>query len=97
MSTAAPREKTREKSRRKMTTEPPYQVVLYNDDFTPMEHVVASLCKVIPGMGVEKAARIMYTAHFEGRAIVTKCHKELAELYAEGLGAEGLTVTVEPD
>jgi ATP-dependent Clp protease adaptor protein ClpS len=29
--------------------------------------------------------------------VVTKCHKELAELYREGLKAEGLTSTIEPD
>ena len=95
MGKTAPKERTRE--RRKMTSEPPYKVVLHNDDYTPMEHVVASLCKVIPGMSTDRAARIMYTAHFEGKAVVTKCHKELAELYAEGLGSEGLTTTVEPD
>ena len=89
----APREKTR-----RVTGElPPYKVILHNDDYTPMEHVIAALRKVIPRMSPEKAAKIMLEAHTKGKAVVTKCHKELAELYQEGLKAEGLISTIEPD
>jgi ATP-dependent Clp protease adaptor protein ClpS len=86
-----------EKTRRKMTTEPPYKVILHNDDYTPMEHVVKVLRKVIPRMNLRRAVSIMLEAHTKGKAIVTKCHKELAELYQEGLKAEGLIATIEPD
>lgn len=86
-----------EKTRRKMTTEPPYKVILHNDDYTPMEHVVKTLRKVIPRMGLRRAVSIMLEAHTKGKAVVTKCHKELAELYQEGLKAEGLIATIEPD
>jgi ATP-dependent Clp protease adaptor protein ClpS len=89
----APRERTRSK----MTTEPPYKVILHNDDYTPMEHVVTTLRKVIPRMNLRRAVSIMLEAHTKGKAIVTKCHKELAELYKEGLRAEGLIATIEPD
>jgi ATP-dependent Clp protease adaptor protein ClpS len=89
----APRERTRSK----MTTEPPYKVILHNDDYTPMEHVVITLRKVIPRMNLRRAVSIMLEAHTKGKAIVTKCHKELAELYKEGLRAEGLIATIEPD
>jgi ATP-dependent Clp protease adaptor protein ClpS len=82
---------------RKFTTEPPYKVVLHNDDFTPMEHVVKTLRKVIPRMNMRRAVSLMLEAHTKGKAVVTKCHKELAELYQEGLRAEGLVATVEPD
>lgn len=87
----------REKTRREMTTEPPYKVVLHNDDYNPMEHVVEALIKVIPRMAEQRAISIMIEAHTNGKAVVTKCHKELAELYQEGLKAEGLKATVEPD
>ena len=87
----------REKTRREMSTEPPYKVILHNDDYTPMEHVVNTLRKVIPRMNLRRAVSIMLEAHTKGKAIVTKCHKELAELYQEGLKAEGLTATIEPD
>jgi ATP-dependent Clp protease adaptor protein ClpS len=39
----------------------------------------------------------MLEAHTKGKAVVTKCHKELAELYQEGLRSEGLVATIEPD
>jgi ATP-dependent Clp protease adaptor protein ClpS len=87
----------REKTKRRVTQEPPYKVILHNDDYTPMEHVVAALRKVIPRMSLPRAVSIMLEAHTKGKAVVTKCHKELAELYREGLKAEGLTSTVEPD
>jgi ATP-dependent Clp protease adaptor protein ClpS len=87
----------REKTRRRMTTEPPYKVILHNDDYTPMDHVVKALRKVIPSMNLRRAVSIMLEAHTKGKAVVTKCHKELAELYQEGLKAEGLIATIEPD
>jgi ATP-dependent Clp protease adaptor protein ClpS len=62
-----------------------------------MEHVVVALRKVVPRMNLRRAVSIMLEAHTKGKAIVTKCHKELAELYKEGLQAEGLTATIEPD
>jgi ATP-dependent Clp protease adaptor protein ClpS len=83
--------------KRRVTQEPPYKVILHNDDYTPMEHVVAVLRKVIPRMSLPRAVSIMLEAHTKGKAVVTKCHKELAELYSEGLKAEGLTSTIEPD
>ena len=87
----------REKTQRKMTTEPPYKVILPNADYTPMEHVVKALRKVIPRMNTRRAVAIMLEAHTKGKAVATKCHKELAELYQEGLKAEGLIATIEPD
>jgi ATP-dependent Clp protease adaptor protein ClpS len=77
--------------------EPPYKVILHNDDFTPMEHVIATLRKVIPRMSMKQAAEIMLEAHKNGKAVVIKCHKELAELYEESLRNEGLVATIEPD
>ena len=79
------------------TEEPPYKVILHNDDYTPMEHVVAVLQKVIPRMSVQRAVDIMMEAHNKGKAVATKCHKELAELYQEGLNNEGLIASIEPD
>jgi ATP-dependent Clp protease adaptor protein ClpS len=87
----------KEKTRRRVTHEPPYKVILHNDDFTPMDHVVAALRKVIPRMSLPRAVSIMLEAHTKGKAVVTKCHRELAELYREGLKDEGLTSTIEPD
>jgi ATP-dependent Clp protease adaptor protein ClpS len=87
----------KEKTRRRVAQEPPYKVILHNDDYTPMEHVVEVLRKVIPRMSLPRAVSIMLEAHTKGKAVVTKCHKELAELYKDGLNNEGLIASIEPD
>jgi ATP-dependent Clp protease adaptor protein ClpS len=87
----------KEKVKQRATHEPPYKVILHNDDYTPMDHVVVALRKVIPRMSLPRAVSIMLEAHTKGKAVVTKCHKELAELYRDGLKDEGLTSTIEPD
>lgn len=85
------------RTERKARTEPPWSVILHNDWDNSMPRVVIVLKKVIPGMSVKKATKIMYEAHTKGRAVVKKCHKELAELYEERLLEKGLTVSIEPD
>ncbi len=89
--------KPRERTRSKSTTEPPYKVILHNDDYNPMEHVIKALLKVIPRMSESKATSIMIEAHTQGKAVAAKAHKEVAELYQDGLQSEGLTATIEPD
>lgn len=81
---------------RKNSTEPPWNVLLHNDWDNSMPRVVIVLKKTFPGMTIVKATRIMYEAHSSGRAVVKRCHKELAELYKERLQGEGLTVSLEP-
>ncbi len=74
----------------------PWNVILHNDWENSMPRVVVILKKVIPGMTLKKATRIMWEAHTAGKAIVKSCHKELAELHEERLLAKGLTVSIEP-
>ena len=45
---------------------PMFQVVLLNDDFTPMEFVVSVLQKFF-GMGREQATQVMLKVHRDGR------------------------------
>ena len=87
-------QKTR--SGNKTHPEPSWNVVLHNDWENSMPRVVLILKKVIPGMSLKKATALMYEAHSTGRAVVKRCHKELAELYKERLQGEGLTVSLEP-
>lgn len=80
----------------RVRTDPPWKVILHNDWENSMPKVVLILVKVIPGMSLKKATRLMYAAHTKGQAVVKSCHKELAEHYEERLRAEGLTATIEP-
>jgi ATP-dependent Clp protease adaptor protein ClpS len=52
----------------KVKTPPMYQVLLLNDDYTPMEFVVSVLQKFF-GMGREKATQVMLKVHREGRGV----------------------------
>ena len=74
----------------------PWNVILHNDWENSMPRVVVILKKVIPGMTLKKATKIMWEAHTAGKALVKSCHKELAELYEERLLAKGLSVSIEP-
>jgi ATP-dependent Clp protease adaptor protein ClpS len=77
-------------------TEPPWNVILHNDWENSVTRVVWVLVRVIPGMSVKKATKVMWEAHTKGKAVAKTCHKELAELYEERLRAKGLTVSIEP-
>lgn len=79
---------------KKSRTEPPWNVVLYNDWNNSMPKVVYVLVCTIPGMNVRRAA-LMYEAHSRGQAPVKRCHRELAEMYAEKLQERGLTASAE--
>jgi ATP-dependent Clp protease adaptor protein ClpS len=95
--TATKIEKGKEKQTgKKARTEPPWNVILHNDWNNSMPAVVVVLVKVIPGMTIRRAAKIMYEAHSTGQALVKQCHKELAELYEERLREKGLTASIEP-
>jgi ATP-dependent Clp protease adaptor protein ClpS len=85
----------RTRTANKAKPELPWNVILHNDWENSMPRVVIVLKKVIPGMTLKKATRIMYEAHTTGQAVVKSCHKELAELYKERLQGEGLTVSIE--
>ncbi len=52
----------------KLAPPPMYQVVMLNDDYTPMEFVVEVLRRVF-GKSAEDAERIMLKVHLEGRGV----------------------------
>jgi ATP-dependent Clp protease adaptor protein ClpS len=81
---------------RKAKPEPPWNVLLHNDWNNSMPRVVLVLKRVVPGITLKKATRIMWEAHTSGKAVVKSCHKELAELYKERLLGAGLSVSIEP-
>lgn len=58
--------------------EPLYRVIIHNDDVTPMDFVVHIL-KTIFYLSNNRAAEIMFTAHFSGIAYVQTLPKSEAE------------------
>jgi len=86
--------------------QPPYAVILHNDDITGMDWVILVLRKVF-GYTVEKCFDLMIDAHETGRSVVWVGALEVAELKADQMigcgpdptamqkGAEPLRVTVE--
>jgi len=87
--------------------QPPYAVILHNDDINTMEFVVAVLRKVF-GYSDQKCFELMLEAHEKGRAAVWVGALEVAELKADQIrscgpdpdqkskGAHPLGVSVEP-
>jgi ATP-dependent Clp protease adaptor protein ClpS len=94
---------TESKTRR----QPPYAVILHNDDLNGMDFVIQVLRKVF-GYTVEKCVELMLQAHHQGRCVVWVGTLEVAELKADQIhscgpdpdaktkGAQPLGVTVEP-
>src|SRR5512140_1342633 len=82
--------------------EPPYRVIVHNDDVTPMEFVTHILVTVffIPE---ENAITIMYTAHLNGSAYVQTLPKPEAQKrinkdhFAARMAKFPLTFTMEPE
>ena len=58
-----------------------YQVVMLNDDYTPMEFVVHVL-EMFFSLDHEKATRVMLQVHTEGRAVCGVFTRDVAETKA---------------
>jgi len=69
---------------RKARTKPPrmYQVVLLNDDFTPMEFVVMVLQEYFK-LDLETSTQIMLKIHHEGRGVCGLFTKDIAATKVE--------------
>src|SRR6476646_2671907 len=65
--------------RRTQKTKPPqmYQVVMLNDDYTPMEFVVVVIQEFF-GKDLESATRIMLKIHLDGKAVCGVYTKDVA-------------------
>jgi ATP-dependent Clp protease adaptor protein ClpS len=72
--------------------DPPWNVVVLNDDHNTFEGVAFALARVLPGVGYDQGLGFANRIHFTGRAVVWTGHKERAELYHDQLAAYGLTM-----
>src|SRR5690606_31433986 len=61
-----------------------YQVVLLNDDYTPMDFVVVVVQHVF-GKSLEEASRIMLRVHYEGRGVVGVYTRDIAATRVESV------------
>jgi ATP-dependent Clp protease adaptor protein ClpS len=105
MSSAVPLPET--ESETKTRRQPPYAVILHNDDLNGMDFVIEVLRKVF-GYEPEKCFELMMEAHEKGRVVVWVGSLEVAELKADQIhscgpdprakekGAQPLGVSVEP-
>ena len=87
--------------------QPPYAVLLYNDDSNSMQFVVMVLRKVF-GYDLPKCVELMLEAHEKGRCVAWVGAMEVAELKADQIrscgadpatkadGAQPLAASVEP-
>jgi len=87
--------------------QPPYAVILHNDDVNGMDFVVMVLRKVF-GFTVPKCVELMVEAHEKGRSVAWVGAMEVAELKADQIrscgpdpaakakGAQPLAVSVGP-
>lgn len=71
-----------EQQSEKLAPPPMYQVVLLNDDYTPMEFVVMVLQRVF-NKNADDAARIMLKVHHEGRGVCGVYTRDIAATKAE--------------
>ncbi|MCA3149345.1 MAG: ATP-dependent Clp protease adapter ClpS [Burkholderiales bacterium] len=71
-----------EKQEQRVKPPPMYQVVLLNDDYTPMEFVVSVLQKFF-SMGREKATHVMLAVHREGRGVCGVYPRDVAQTKVE--------------
>ncbi len=67
-----------EEARPKLKQPPLYQVVLINDDFTPMEFVV-DILESIFGMERTRATQVMLEVHTKGKGVCGVFNYEIAE------------------
>jgi ATP-dependent Clp protease adaptor protein ClpS len=62
--------------------EPPYHVILHDDDTHTFEYVIQMMADIF-GYEVQRGIEIAHEVNDSGRVIVVTCHKELAELRVE--------------
>lgn len=71
----------------------PWALVLHDDEVNEMGVVCEILC-TLTRLQLSQAFSVMLQAHREGESVVLRTHREHAELLAQQLGRQGLTVSL---
>lgn len=79
---------TQERTQTRTKQQPPWNVILLDDDFHTYEYVIRMMQSVF-GHTLESAFRIAVQVDSTGRAVCATVHKELAELKQEQIHAFG--------
>lgn len=61
---------------------PFYVVVLFNDDYTPMEFVILVLQQYF-GLDLDRATEVMLSVHYEGKGVAGMYPRDIAETKAQ--------------
>jgi ATP-dependent Clp protease adaptor protein ClpS len=69
-------------SKPRLAKPPLYKVLIFNDDYTPMDFVVVILVEFFR-MPAEKATQIMLKIHTEGKAVCGVYSRDVAETKAQ--------------
>jgi ATP-dependent Clp protease adaptor protein ClpS len=80
--------RVKEEKEEKVKRQPPYNVVLLNDDDHTFDYVIKMLRQLF-GYPEEKGYQMAYTVHTTGRVIVATTTKEHAELKRDQIHAFG--------
>ncbi|MCG3178873.1 MAG: ATP-dependent Clp protease adapter protein ClpS [Phycisphaerae bacterium] len=80
--------RTTQGARGKPRPQPPYAVVVYNDDEPTFEYVIETFMKVF-GYPQEKGFQLAREIHARGRAVVWSGSKEVAELKRDQVRGAG--------
>ena len=82
--------------------EPPYRVLIHNDDVTPYDFVIVVLTRFF-NLDTETAEQITWTAHTQGTALVAvyplpEARRRVGQAhFAASLEGYPLTFTIEPE
>jgi ATP-dependent Clp protease adaptor protein ClpS len=89
-----PKKRTRPKDD-KPKPQPPYAVIVLNDDLHTFAYVIETLQKVF-GFAVEKGFKLAEEIHLRGETIVWSGTRELAELKQEQVRSAGTDYYAQP-
>ncbi len=69
---------------------PMYSVVLFNDDYTPMEFVIEVLQRYF-GHDLDRATEVMLTVHYRGKGVAGIYPRDIAETKAQQVNQHART------